>query len=1118
MLAKSSIVVLFLLIAQVTYALEIDTLQARKNYAKGVGHLDSLQFDSARHYLELAADLYKNSEVSTKYIECLNLIAETSYSSGNRQQAILEGEKHLAIATELLDSMDENLAASHFALATFYSSSGLVKDSYRHYAQSLSIRKQNGDSLLVATGYQGMGTFHFYAGLLEDAFTYFDSAYQIRLVKLGPDHPKLGDLSLNMAVLNSILGEFIEAEKLYKEALRIIKLNEGGQSSKIATIYNNMGRLYQQTGKFYKALQVYQSSIRIKKEKLGEGHPSTLTTLTNLATSYRMMGRLNDAERIYLKCLDLRKEKLGLMHPDVADSYEHLVEFYYNIRSLNLAMEYAERCMTIRVKLYGDTHPIVANIYSYMANIYQEMGEFSQAKILIKKALRNHNISTKIQTIDHSDLYRDLATVCKDLEQYDSAIVYYDKSLQALQATDASSMVIARNYYNGLANIYYRMEDYPTAMEYSDKAINIHLTSEEANDLEFALIYFNRSLYHFDSFQYDSSLFYINLSKEFLVEFDSLEQKNHLASDPILSLDILLYKLKCYKNLFEKENNPSYLQDAYHVIEEGNVLTFQIGLLQNNKNDQLEFQERFYDFYSLSQQLSLRHYSVFSDSKALDLAFQQAEFLKSTLLTKHLVTKDIDKTLGVPNDILDLRDDITNEISYLESQQLNGKTEASVGELEDLVNSLFLVRRKRDSLERAIKEQYPSYKFLLDAKISTTIPEVKNSLISNQALLEFSITDSQIYLYTITKEKVYVDSTSNLSQINTLVDSLHLQLTSVEADESVEQFNQWSHELYQLLLAKTIAQLPDHVNELIIIREGFLSNLPFELLLTSAPMATTFSKQPYLLKDYNIRYHYSANLFCYPSPKKSKDYKKDFIAFAPSFSEDSRPLIVATRAEIGDLLYNDKEVNGIKNYLEGDVYLSQQANEKTFKSGLADYRIIHLATHAFVNDTTPELSKVMFSSLAKDSIEDNALYMSEISNLEIPAELVVLSACNTAVGQDRKGEGMLSLGRAFTYAGSKAVIMSHWPVNDFATSQIMEYFYNGISNQATISTSLREAKLQYLENVEFPKLAHPKYWAAMTGVGDDTVLKEKTNYWIRWLLALAILVSGVWFVRKKRMA
>jgi CHAT domain-containing protein len=184
-----------------------------------------------------------------------------------------------------------------------------------------------------------------------------------------------------------------------------------------------------------------------------------------------------------------------------------------------------------------------------------------------------------------------------------------------------------------------------------------------------------------------------------------------------------------------------------------------------------------------------------------------------------------------------------------------------------------------------------------------------------------------------------------------------------------------------------------------------------------------------------------------------------------------------------------------------DILERNLASEENFKSQtLTDFRIIHFATHAFIDDQKPARSSIVLA-LDQDPREDGFLQMREIFNLKMQADLVVLSACQTGLGQLIRGEGIEGLSRAFFYAGASSVLLSLWAVNDQASYQLLERFYVHLRSANPVTGSLRQAKLEMINS---EVLAHPYYWAGfiVSGNADRVIFPRRINKWVIMTLSL----------------
>ncbi|RMG56093.1 MAG: CHAT domain-containing protein, partial [Bacteroidetes bacterium] len=193
------------------------------------------------------------------------------------------------------------------------------------------------------------------------------------------------------------------------------------------------------------------------------------------------------------------------------------------------------------------------------------------------------------------------------------------------------------------------------------------------------------------------------------------------------------------------------------------------------------------------------------------------------------------------------------------------------------------------------------------------------------------------------------------------------------------------------------------------------------------------------------------------------------------------------------------------------------AREARFREQAPAYALLHLSSHAQVDDAHPLFSRVAFAP-PQDSSEDGQLDLGEIFALRLDAEMVVLSACETGTGKLMRGEGIASLARGFATAGARSIITTLWPVNDAATASIMEAFYRALKAGANKDEALRQAKLEYLDRSD--RLgSHPFFWAGYIPVGDMRALPPGTG-WVAIAGSLILLIAmgagASFFWRRRR--
>ncbi|MEL6561814.1 MAG: CHAT domain-containing protein, partial [Bacteroidota bacterium] len=312
--------------------------------------------------------------------------------------------------------------------------------------------------------------------------------------------------------------------------------------------------------------------------------------------------------------------------------------------------------------------------------------------------------------------------------------------------------------------------------------------------------------------------------------------------------------------------------------------------------------------------------------------------------------------------------------------------------------------------------------------------------------------------------------------------------------------------------------------DLIIIPHGELWNLNFDLLLTEETTSNNPKDFPYLLKDYNISYANSATLLFQDSFKEKQRTAGNCLAFSYSDSlslvndsESSFMSFNTLRKAGDDLPGSRREIAAVAKIIDGNYYFGKEASEKNFKEQAEKYNILHLALHGEIDNQDPNNSKLYFTA-SKDSIEDDFLYTHELYAMDLPSELTVLSACNTGAGKLAKGEGIMSLGRAFQYAGTKSLMLSSWEVSDGVAPELMKAFYSYLKDGKSKSESLRLAKLGYLQNAPAER-SYPYYWGNFFILGDDSSvsLEREKPFTIYLIFGVLIIffMSGVYYARRK---
>lgn len=380
-----------------------------------------------------------------------------------------------------------------------------------------------------------------------------------------------------------------------------------------------------------------------------------------------------------------------------------------------------------------------------------------------------------------------------------------------------------------------------------------------------------------------------------------------------------------------------------------------------------------------------------------------------------------------------------------------------------------------------------------------SISQLQSKLGPETALVSYLISPYNFYIFIVTHEGLEVRYRGKLNSVEINRQIKFLRNGMVYKMNDIYAYNAW--ELGKILLPK----LDKEITKLIIIPDGFLNTLPFEVLFDDKVKDNELdnvSAYPFWLKKYDISYAFSATLFLKHLGKSTQKPAASFLGYAPVFADndDGAKVNEVNRGVIASFdqldsvpsrsILNGRYITPIPNtelevnYLQkifsekglnAKVITRHKATESSFKSeNKSNYSIIHFATHGFVNSQQPELSGILFIG---DTLtqEDGILYSEEILKLKLDVDLVTLSACETGLGKVIEGEGVLGLSRSLTIAGANNLLVSYWKVSDSSTSELMKYFYTEVlEKEEDYAEALRNAKMKLINSNEY---AQPYYWS-----------------------------------------
>jgi CHAT domain-containing protein/Tfp pilus assembly protein PilF len=473
-------------------------------------------------------------------------------------------------------------------------------------------------------------------------------------------------------------------------------------------------------------------------------------------------------------------------------------------------------------------------------------------------------------------------------------------------------------------------------------------------------------------------------------------------------------------------------------------------------------------------------------------ALQVSERSRARGLLDLLAEAEIDVKRGISPELKQEETELAAELNNVQSGLLKELSQGSPNEtiVASLREKMLRLDGRRQALEERIRREHPRY---AEVRYPEPLPasRIQHLLNGDTVLLEYFLGEEIAVVWAVTRERVEARRLArSSSEIAVLVEQVRRGLERSSAS-TLRVFKRAARELSEILLAP-VEDVLGETERLLIAPDGALYYLAFEVLLTKNPASLPLADLPYLLQRATVTYVPSASVLdqlAGPGQAPEDGERLDFVAYADPLTHGGAPagdpvrsgLLGERRLALPSLEGTREEVTRIaKLYPEDRVmlYLGSDATEENVGGNpdLARARRVHIATHGLIDEEQPGLSSLF---LSRGAGSDGLLQVHEIFDLELSADLVVLSACNTALGRQVRGEGLVGLSRAFLYAGTSSLVVSLWPVTDSAAPDVMVPFYRNLDAGDDKAEALRRAKLDALRGGR----SHPHYWAPFILVG-----------------------------------
>ena len=825
------------------------------------------------------------------------------------------------------------------------------------------------------------------------------------------------------------MGQFDEAITECTNAINSIKDSESVPSEKKAMLHKLLGEAYLNDGLNEQALQKLNTAASFITDKKSLLYADIMEE-TGIA--YQNSGNDQLAQEHLNIALQTRSQLLPEDHELIADSYTNLALIIIEDDYFNTLI-YLKKALNIYEKKFGTNNLKVANVYFNlgMANLLNKT--FTQSSNYF------NNVKEIYQAI-YDNNHPNNAIIEATLARIDYELGYYDKAIEKFQS---ALSIYKRNYgekhpevadtYGRIGESYRKSGDFKNSLLYYQKAIYANLRDQEfesVRDLPILEKYFNPE-YLLRALQAKA------IALEELHYNKTLKTRDINASlETYILCDSLVSQLKQIRLSEEDKIKMSALSNE--IYEDGIRISIDISNRSINKN-----------YYH-------------------NLAYQFFERSKASTLHEAINDTEAKNFAGIPADVLEKETSIIEEIVQLENKLIEQGNDSKTE--EELSSLLFEKNNEYRNFITSLEQNYPSY-FELKYKTKLATPEdIQQKLTEQEAIISYFISvegendeNMNLFIMALGKKKLSFYQVALPENFFNLIKGFRNAIKF----KSTSSTSKIGRQLFDLLLP---AELYEKYNFFTIIPDGALGTIPFEALLDG--------NNQFVIETKNINYDFSANLYLDNLQQKKSEQKK-ILAVAPVSFDKYKSVkltqLPGTIREVEQL----KKVSE-RNDIATSLWTNSQASETDFKTAsLGEYDIIHFATHGEVNESQPNLSRIFLSPDKEDN--DGFLYSSEIYNLNLNADLVTLSACETGLGKVAKGEGIIGLSRSLKYAGSKNLIVSLWKVADQSTSDLMISFYEKQqAEKSSYANALRQAKLSLLYSSNFKE---PYYWAPFILIG-----------------------------------
>lgn len=964
------------------------------------------------------------------------------------------------IAAQLLRSQgDTFLARSQWDKA---------EDCYRRALNE--IEKTSGADLAVAAILTNLGRVAFNRGDSATSGKFHSQALALR-EQIIPESLDVARSLNNLGTVAWDQGDMTKAEGYHRKAIAI-KQNLVPGSLELAASLSNLGVVFMERGEFAQAEDYYIQALAIR-QRLAPNTLDVEISFNNLGNLSRERGDLSKAEEYFENALAIQ-ERLAPDSLGIATILNNIGLVLSDRGDLAKAEEYQIKALAIRKKLAPNSIAVAASL-SNLAGVAKDRGDLPTAEEYYRQS---HAIKQKLapNSIQVANALNNLGTVAEDSGDFEKADRYYREALALKQRLAPDSITVAISLEN-VGNVARRRGHLAEAEKCYRQALEIDETlAPDSLDVAGNLENLAEAAVQRGESEKAEALF-----RQALPIREKLAPEHVRYAETLYNLGSILLKHG------RRDEALGFLERAIKSLE------IQSTRLGGTEEVRSRFRAEYNSYY-------LRYIAVLLESRQPERAIHVLERSRARSLLGMLAERDLVFSSDLPISILRERKLNAAAFDRIQAQisELNPRKQA-----DEIERQLFRLRElgaERERIVERIKRASPHYAALQYPQ-PLELEGIRRSLDPGTVMLSYSVSPDTTHLFVvrpggttpgIAVYAIPVAETTlrgHVKQFRALIEEFP-RLDSGKLPANRTAVLNKARELYNLLVKPAEAQLVD-AERLLIVPDGPLHTLPFsalarndrQYLIEWKPLHTIVSATVYseIKRVWNELRRPSMELVAFGNPLYPKAERKA----APGRGVDSEePSNNERRFNFVDLPFSKNEIEDVGALYpqQKQIYLGPDATEESAKSASPNGRYIHFAVHGFLDERFPLNSGLALTIPEKRVGRENGLLQAwEIfEQVRLQADLVVLSACQTGLGKEMGGEGLIGLTRAFQYAGARSILASLWNVDDLKTAGLMKLFYTALKQDKSKDQALREAQMELLHK---RPASHPYFWAPFSLIG-----------------------------------